>query len=62
VSRPSYATENWLRTQLRLREQALTALVVALRPVIDDVREGAKYDAAWEAVEKAFDNAKGYTP
>lgn len=35
----------------------MTDLVTALMQVIDEIREGAKFDARWEDVEKAYDRA-----
>lgn len=35
----------------------MTDLVTALMKVIDEIREGAKFDARWEDVEKAYDRA-----
>lgn len=35
MSRPSYATENWLRTQLRLRDERIAELTKALKDLHD---------------------------
>jgi hypothetical protein len=37
---------------------ALEALVRAIRPVADELMQGAEFDARWEALEKAYKEAE----
>lgn len=57
---------NTVRDENRLRVTAkqivemrakFDLLLLALAPVISEIRDGAQFDARWEVVEKAYDDA-----